>query len=48
MRLKSKYRISHYINILFKFLLETNRDYINGIKIGYFGRYKKKLRNKKV
>jgi hypothetical protein len=47
MRLKSKYRISHYINLLYKTLLNNNFSII-GLKIGYFGRYKKKLRNKKI
>lgn len=46
MRILQKYRVLHIIGLLFNNLLKQSS--IVGINIGVFGRYQKKLRNRKV
>jgi len=46
MRVFQKYKVLHIVNLLFNNLLKKNG--IIGIEIGLFGRYQKKLRNRKV
>ena len=46
MRVFQKYKVLHIVNLLFNNLLKKKG--IIGIEIGLFGRYQKKLRNRKV
>ena len=46
MRISQKYRVSHLMGSIYRQLFRQKS--LIGLKIGYFGRYQKKLRNKKV
>jgi hypothetical protein len=46
MRVLQKYRVLHIIGLLFNNLLKNSS--IIGLNVGVFGRYQKKLRNRKV
>jgi hypothetical protein len=46
MRVSQKYRVLHIVGLLFNNLLKKSS--IVGLEIGLFGRYQKKLRNRKI
>jgi hypothetical protein len=46
MRISQKYRVLHIVGLLFNNLLK--KPNIIGLEIGLFGRYQKKLRNRKI
>jgi hypothetical protein len=46
MRISQKYRVLHIVGLLFNNLLKKSN--IIGLEIGLFGRYQKKLRNRKI
>lgn len=46
MRISQKFKPAHIINLLYKNLLKKNS--VIGVEIGLFGRYQKKLRNRKI